>query len=340
LLKKPELNDEVIRNHLESAYGLQVENISFLPLGADLNTSVYRVTAKNKNDYFLKLRLNNFNEASVKVPKYLAEIGLKKVIASITTITGKTWESLENYKAILYPYIEGSNAIEKPLSNQQWIEFGEIIKSLHSVNIPKTITNGTPQETFTPKWRDQVKAFLHSINTDSFTESVAAEMAIFLKSKSDEILKIVERTENLAQLLKTQKLEYILCHADIHGWNLLIDKNNALYLIDWDTLIFAPKERDLMFIGAGIWNSGFTEIEEEKLFYKGYGQTAINKDAICYYRYERIIQDIAEYCTQIFLSDDGLENKQQSFKYLKANFLPNNTIEMAYQTDKKQLTNF
>jgi spectinomycin phosphotransferase len=39
---------------------------------------------------------------------------------------------------------------------------------------------------------------------------------------------------------------------------LIVDKENALYIVDWDTLIFAPVERDLMFIGAGIWDSGLT----------------------------------------------------------------------------------
>jgi len=67
----------------------------------------------------------------------------------------------------------------------------------------------------------------------------------------------------------------------------------------------APKERDLMFIGAGIWDSGHVPTEEESLFYQGYGQTKINHDAICYYRFERIIQDIAEYCEHIILSDEG-----------------------------------
>jgi spectinomycin phosphotransferase len=127
---------------------------------------------------------------------------------------------------------------------------------------------------------------------------------------------------------------HILCHADIHGWNLIIDKEEALYIVDWDTLIFAPKERDLMFVGAGIWDSGRTAAEEESLFYRGYGQTKINQDAICYYRFERIIQDIAEYCEYIFLSDEGGEDRVQSLEYLQSIFLMNGAIERAYQADK------
>lgn len=104
--------------------------------------------------------------------------------------------------------------------------------------------------------------------------------------------------------------------------------------MDWDTLVFAPKERDLMFIGAGIGDTGRTPFEEEALFYQGYGPVGINQDAIAYYRFERIIEDIGEYCKHIFLSDEDTEERMQSFAYVQANFRPNGTIERAYQSYK------
>jgi len=131
-----------------------------------------------------------------------------------------------------------------------------------------------------------------------------------------------------------QPPDFILCHADIHGWNLLIDNAGALYMVDWDTLIFAPRERDLMFIGGALGNSGYTPQEEETLFYQGYGQTNINQTAIAYYRYERIVEDIAVFCEQIFLSNEGGEDRKQALDYLQSNFLPDGTIARAYHSDK------
>jgi hypothetical protein len=49
-----------------------------------------------------------------------------------------------------------------------------------------------------------------------------------------------------------------LCIMSWQTWNLLIDGDNALYLVDWDTLIFAPKERELMFVGSGLGGNGHT----------------------------------------------------------------------------------
>ena len=43
MLIKPDLKDEEIIACLRDAYGLDIATVSFLPLGADFNTAVYRV---------------------------------------------------------------------------------------------------------------------------------------------------------------------------------------------------------------------------------------------------------------------------------------------------------
>lgn len=333
MLTKPNLDDKEIAKCLRDEYGLNVKEISFLPLGADLNTAVYRVTATDGTDYFLKLRSGEFNQASVSVPKYLADLEFKQIIPPLETLTGQLWASLGSFKAILYPYVEGHNAIEVTLSENQWIEFGATMRKFHSADIPATLTSSILRETFSPQWRQTVKKFIERIKDEIFIEPVAKEMALFLKSKSREILNLVRRAESLANILQQQPLGYIVCHADIHAWNLLLDAKGALYIVDWDTLIFAPKERDLMFIGARLGDTGRTPQEEESLFYQGYGNTTINHAAIAYYRYERIIEDIGVYCEQIFLSDEGGDDRMQSLEYLKSHFLPNGTIERACQSD-------
>ena len=88
-----------------------------------------------------------------------------------------------------------------------------------------------------------------------------------------------------------------------------------------------------MFIGAGIWGSGLIATEEESLFYQGYGKAEINQDVLAYYRFERIIQDIGDYCEYIFLSDEGGDDRMQCFEHLQPVFLPNGAIERAYQAD-------
>src|SRR5512141_2865984 len=104
VLEKPELEDEKIINCLRAEYGLRVEKISFLPLGADLNTAVYRAVAKDGTNYFVKLRQRDFNAASVTVPNYLRASGIKQIIPALTTRTGQFWATLDPFSVILYPF--------------------------------------------------------------------------------------------------------------------------------------------------------------------------------------------------------------------------------------------
>ena len=337
MLEKPDLKDEVIINCLQTEYGLRVEDIAFLPLGADLNTAVYRVVTSDEMAYFLKLRSGEFNHASVAVPKYLHDNGLRQIIPPLATQFAQLWASLAPYHVILYPYVHGQDGFERNLTDRQWVEFGGAMKKFHTTGFPEGITSSIPREKFSPRWRVTVKAFLERIEREAFAEPVAAEMADFLALKRDAILDLVRRAGRLAEELAEQSPESILCHGDIHAWNLLIEDQGAFYMVDWDTLIFAPKERDLMFIGAGLGGNGHSPEEEEILFYQGYGQTPIDPFALAYYRYERILEDIGVYCEQIFLSDEGGEDRRQSFEYLQSNFLPAGTIELAYRSDRSRM---
>ena len=334
MLEKPEIEENRIITCLEGDYGLSIAELTFMPLGADQNTAVYRVAGRDKNNYFLKLRKCDFNEASVTIPYFLNQSGMQQVIPSISTRTGKLWAALNPFKVILYPFIEGHHGFESRLSKAQWTEFGKALKQFHSTTIPPKLTANIPQENFSPRWRDTVSAFYKRIEKETFIDPSAAELASFLISKKPATVDLIYRAERYAQQLKEQAPAFILCHADIHGWNLLIDKNGALYMVDWDTLLFAPKERDLMFIGSGPGDSGYTPQEEEAMFYQGYGHTDIDQITMAYYRYERIIEDLAVYCNQIFLSDQGRQDRQAAVENVKSNFHPNGTIEKAMQANK------
>ena len=125
-----------------------------------------------------------------------------------------------------------------------------------------------------------------------------------------------------------------MCHADIHAGNVLIDAKDDLYIVDWDTAMLAPKERDLMFVGGGVggtWNKA----KDEASFYQGYGQTETEQAAIAYYRYERIVEDIAVTSQQICSTDMGCADREQSLRHLTRQFAPNDVVEMAYHSEDR-----
>jgi spectinomycin phosphotransferase len=95
-----------------------------------------------------------------------------------------------------------------------------------------------------------------------------------------------------------------------------------------------------MFIGGAQGFVGYNAQEEEALFNQGYGSATINRQALAYYRYERIIEDIALYCEQLLLSNEGGQDRAQSLHYLVSNFLPDSTIAAARRADNVRFPNY
>ena len=143
---------------------------------------------------------------------------------------------------------------------------------------------------------------------------------------------MLKRADELAEQLIQQGGETVLCHTDAHPGNYLIADSGELYLVDWDNPIFAPKERDLMFFGSGMTGNP-PGGQAEGWFYRGYGPVEIDQNALTYYRYERIIQDIAEFCKQILLTQVGGEDREQSYQYLVGSFSEGHEVEAAFRTD-------
>ncbi|MEW5871658.1 MAG: aminoglycoside phosphotransferase family protein [Chloroflexota bacterium] len=336
MLEKPDLQEEKIAACLQDEYRLPEAQVAFLPLGADQNTAVYRVVAQDNAPYFLKLRSGAFDQTSVDLPKYLNDQGIHAIIAPLATAAGRLWACLGDFKTILYPFVQGQDGYGVALSERQWRKFGAALKSIHTTALPMELAERIPRETYSPQWRQAVKRFLALVETETFVDPVAVKLAAFLRAKRAETLDLVERAGQRLRELQTRPQELVLCHSDLHAGNILIDGRGALYIVDWDNSILAPKERDLMYPGGGQGFSGHTPQEEEALFYRGYGPVQFDPAALAYYRYERIVQDIAVFCEQLLLTDEGGADREQSFHYLVSNFLPGGTVEITYQADKTE----
>lgn len=334
MLEKPNLPNEYLIECLQTQYDLQISSLAFLPLGADHNTAVYKASTLDNSTYFVKLRQGQLDTAAIKVPNYLHKIGLEHVIPTLPTNSGQLCASLPPYNVLLYLFVVGQDGFAEKLTPEQWHTFGRVLKRFHTTRFPTHLTQTVPHEMFSPKWRNILRQHLERLDTYHFADPVAQELATYLQTVQAETARLVYRAEQLAQQLQTNQLDFILCHGDIHGWNLFIDANQKLHIVDWDTLIFAPKERDLMFIGGGLGNSGYTAAEEEAMFFRGYGETEINQAALAYYRYERIVEDIAISCDQIFLSDEGGQDRQRALLDVQSNYRPNGTIARATAVDK------
>ena len=327
-MEKQSLSTESIINSLEADYGILASLIEKLPIGADMNASVYKVKTQSCQSYFVKIKRVHQHDLSLIILDLLHSSGIKQIIAPIKTLRGDHSVRIQDFIFTVYPFINGKNGFDCNLTDEQWIEFGKVLRRIHELDVPKKIKALIRKETYSDKYRKFVQSLEARINCDLEGDEIANKFLSFMKEHKGIIDRLVNRAEDLSFKIKESAPEEVLCHSDIHAGNVLIDEKGSLFIVDWDDPIIAPKERDLMFIGGGVGNT-WNNPHEEELFYKGYGKTRINPIILAYYRYERIVEDIAEYAEALLLTTSGGENRHVMFKHFLDMFEPRGVVEIA-----------
>ncbi|GAB4517804.1 MAG: aminoglycoside O-phosphotransferase APH(9)-Ia [Anaerolineae bacterium] len=327
MIDKPAIPDADVIQLLHEHYALSTAALTFLPLGADPNAAVYRVDAVDNNRYFLKLKRGHLNPVTVEIPYFLREQGIQPVVGPRMTVTGQLFTSFQDYNAILYPFIEGQDGYTTPLSPANWTRLGAALKAIHTAELPSDLQEKLRHEDFSPHGRSITRAYLAQIHNappgDALAEVIYQHREIMMY--------LVRMAEHLAARLQAALPSFVLCHADIHAWNVMIDTRGTLFIVDWDDVLLAPKERDLMFVGAGIGGI-WDKPEEAKWFYAGYGPAQINRDALAYYRHERIVQDIAVTIEEWQADTHSEGSRALMLAQLRSQFAPNSLIEIARRT--------
>lgn len=332
MVEKQSFPDLRIIECLDTYYGIKITTLTPLQLGADMNAAIYRAQSHDQTSYFIKLKQGHNHDRGVVILELLHKEGIQQIIPTVKTSQGQSTQEIDDFTLIVYPFIENQNGFSQTLTDEQWITLGKVMRKVHEFKVPKEIQSKIRKETYSSKWREIVRSFYGHIEAKPRGDEFAVKLLLFMKKHKEEIHRLVERADSLSQKIVQQSAKFVLCHSDIHGGNVLIGKNGSIYIIDWDEPIMAPKERDLMFIGGGVanvWNNP----EEEKFFYKGYGETEINMSILAYYRNERIVEDIAEYAQALLLTT-GREDRSEIYKHFIAMFEPRGVVEIASCTQE------
>jgi spectinomycin phosphotransferase len=329
----PKLADTTITAAVLGNYGISIVALTFLPLGNDSDTYVYRVEATDGKAYFLKIRNRlGFSPASLAVPRYLYEIGVPHILAPLMTSSQNPWVMVNDFALTLYPFIDGRIGGDVGMSEQQWIELGRTVKQIHMSQLPPDLEKVIPRETFVPPKRSVIADLEEAIDGEVLSDPAQRELAAFWKSRRDEIDSVVSRADALGRRLREKSAPLLLCHADLHTRNVLLEGDEQFWVIDWDETVLARKERDLMFFVGGIMRELLHPYHTE-YFSRGYGDTAIDPEALVYYRNAWAVQDIAADGERIFflpeLSDASRHDAVRMFKLL---FDPGNIVSIATAT--------
>jgi spectinomycin phosphotransferase len=334
MLTQPEFIQEKIICGLKEHFNIEAKEVTFLPIGHDPKAAVYRVLGSRGEVFFLKMIQGSFDDTGIRIIHFLSTHGSDAVIPPIQTTGHELAVHHEGYHWTLSPFVDGRTGFESPLSEQQSIRFGQILKSIHSSGIPHDLQQQLRQEDFSGPWCEKVRELDREMDEDLPRDKVAEKLIDFWKRKREDILNIVERTEELGQRLQDRdQSEFVLCHGDIHPGNVMIDENSKLFIVDWDDPVMAPVERDLMFPGVGLGLCFKDERPEHiDLFYKGYGEVEVDPVLLAYYRNERVVADIASYGMQLLDEGGDVADRENGLRLLMGQFEAGYEVEVAGRT--------
>ncbi|HYM16177.1 MAG TPA: aminoglycoside phosphotransferase family protein [Dehalococcoidia bacterium] len=324
----PELAAARVAEFVRSVYGLDARQVALLDRLSDADLTAYRVETDD-GPLFLKLRRD---APPPPLAGYLADSGMTRVLAPLPPLDRRRPGVLAGWTATLYPFVEGENAFQRPLTRRQWTALGAIVRAVHGAQPPPSVTAAMRHETYADTWRARVRACLAALPSQHLDDDVARDLVHVLAANTPRITSLVQHADSLAASLRDRALPLVPCHGDLHAGNVLVDSAGSLTIVDWDDPVLAPKERDLMFVGAGIggvWNRP----EEAAAFYRGYGPATVDAEALAYYRCERVVEDVAVFHDALLLGrGDTLAERQQSLRKFVAAFLPNDVVEIAERT--------
>ncbi|WP_170284565.1 phosphotransferase enzyme family protein [Kribbella amoyensis] len=197
------------------------------------------------------------------------------------------------------PWIDGTRAADDGLSLEEWGEYGALLAQVHAAEPPAVLRDALPR--FSPV----------SESTPALAEEIRTRLAIEPVDEVEAELAAVwtQYDEVITTLVGTAPPEpsgpKVVCHADPHLGNVLVD--GRVHLIDWDDVVLAPREQDLMFMLGGMGAVGPTAPEHLSAFLTGYGDVGIDQDAVRYYRHLRAREDVVGWSHQVITGPDREE---------------------------------
>lgn len=347
MIEKPNLSDESIMTCLRRS--VPAAALAFLPLGNDASSWVYRVYLESGDSLFLKVRRGAPYLPGLLAPHYLRSHGFLEVVAPLpfappAASDSELWAQTsgtagDDYALVLYPFIEGPSAMDAGMPAQGWTELGRLLRRIHSLTPPTQLLEALPVERFVPPWGAMLRAVDERARLGPQENPEQSALAEFWQAKRGEICDILAHCEALGRELCAAPPDFRLCHADIHTANILLPPAGGLAVVDWDCVVLAPKERDLMFVIANQSGGAPDALAEQDLFVSAYFQGAadwcsqVDWQAIAYYRHEWVVQELGDYGQRVFFDPlAGLSTRQDAVDGVKALFDPGDVVEAAHQS--------
>ncbi|RAV15594.1 phosphotransferase family protein [Paenibacillus contaminans] len=301
--------EETIYEH----YGLKVSQLT--PQQGGWSSLAYKMIAGDRS-YFLKM----YEKSRASTPKWTALINeyvpvlswlhnhssLKgKIPVPLATKAGSCLCSNDDGIFLLYDYIDGETIGPRDLTDNQAMQLSDIITELHSHDEQLPVHTKRLKEDFDLPFVGPIKQLL-----TGQLSPVPSDLGEVLSRYTEQTNQLISEMEKLSRDLRQRPLRNVLCHTDLHHWNMM-QTEEQLVLIDWEGLRLAPVEADFMFLVDQPYYDTFLHV-----YRKRYPDFVPQPDVLRFYKGRRKLEDVWEFLEQLLYDRQEADERTKTLAAL------------------------
>lgn len=188
--------------------------------------------------------------AALRTARRLRDAGLSFVVAPLPTVTGDVLAPLPpRFEAALYPWVEGrSHSYGDYRTEEDRVEVLELLSALHQVD--SSAVPDARRDDFAVPNREALLRAIGEVGEAWDTGPFAERARRLLGERAVEVDRLLRSYDELVEIARQDPDHLVVTHGEPHAANTISTATGRV-LIDWDTTLIAPPERDLWMVLDG-----------------------------------------------------------------------------------------
>ena len=289
------LADDVILESVDRAWGIELTTLDYSAVGYG---SFHWLAADDRGRrWFVTLDGSDWPVADAYALAVSLGARLDFVRAPIATVDeGAVWD-VDGWSLTLWPWVEGHAKEGFVHPDEDLPAVVARLRRLHAVD------DLVPVDALVEDWQmaviGQVEVFTEEAAGWEASGPYAAEVAARVLANAGMLRERVDRYRTLVERVAAE-CPFVVTHGEPHPGNLIHTEDGPV-LIDWDTVRWAPKERDLWMLG------------DPKKWQAEYG-SAVSADACEVYSLQWFLTEMADFIPLLVSASERTVDRDVAFE--------------------------
>lgn len=325
---EPNVDRTALVHILERAYAFRIRGLRFMPTG--WLAACYTVTCEDGTRYFLKLHPEDRPAAFAASSRafYLPltyQLHHKGILPWIPAPIPNGSRALATawppYVIELAQFVEGTLVGHEGMDGEILARLAGLVGTLHR-STSQIAVDEPLLDNFEIRFEPNlVRALDEGPCFADHPRPGMQALSAFLRAEGDRIRGYLARLQALQVVGRRMDKARVVCHTDLHGENLMIDREGHLVLCDWEGAMIAPPEHDLMFFAGEetFWAAFLPHYEAafDPVLGHGSGMPDLHPAVFEFYYLRRGLEDLADWIIRIREGRDSPEQDREDLAEMR-----------------------